>query len=84
MSRKIKKLKMQRKISKVLLCLFYQTLNVIINSFLEKPTEEASLGDFIGAMGSLMTAFAPKEEAQSMTVMYLSSSSKNGGGNINL
>merc|ERR1711936_368385 len=38
-----------------------QEKEVINNS-----NEEVSLGDFIGAMGSLMTAFAPKEDAEKL------------------
>ena len=34
-------------------------------SITEKPQEEVSLGDLVGMMGSLMTAFVPEGEAQS-------------------
>merc|ERR1711936_917398 len=33
---------------------------------INNSNEEVSLGDFIGAMGSLMTAFAPKEDAEKL------------------
>ena len=36
----------------------------VTNLFSDKPQESISVGDLFGAMGGLMTAFAPPEQAE--------------------